>query len=387
MRLQMRTDHRSHSNVGIFPLLVAIALILNACSNDRPLPTEETPTFPSRGTLGTPPYVGTPRSTTLSKPAATIVSGLTPTSEVKLKVFEIESGYTDHQVVKAFWSYERNSIYYAFAPAIGDRPLNWASYDVTTHVKTNTASPLKFDSKVWQRLNTPDPTDNLALYPELSGYVAPSGTHVIFTIDRGDQFAVPSNPNPVTELWIANLTTGSKTKLLELPPGIISQAVWFEHESKVIFDFGSEGGVHLYIADVQNTVATPLADMSDFKSGTEQHWDVSPDGITLAVIDLQGMLWLVSLENGRLTAVDRFSRNPAWSMDGKYLFYWWGSVYDDTHILRSYEVATGNVSTVIDQSSLVNLFNGLRPNDFAVSADRSKIMFWGGGLWLVELQK
>jgi hypothetical protein len=312
---------------------------------------------------------------------------LTPVDETKLEVIEIESAYTDHQVVTAFWSDDGRSVHYAFASAIGVKPLHWAVYDVATHVKTNVSSPLKFDDQIWRRLNVPVPLDNSSLYPEIQGYLASSGEHIIFTVDRGSRFAVPADPNPVTEIWLADSTGQHKTKLLELSQGMLSQAVWLKNETRVIFDFGGDGGVRLYIADVQNGTVAPLSDVSDFKRGTEQHWAVSPDGSTLAIVDLRGTLWLVSLEDGKSRAVEKYTRGPTWSKDGKNVFYWWGETYNDTHILRAYEVATGDISVVLDQSSLVSSFNGLRPSDFAVSADGSRILFWGGGFWLVELHK
>ncbi len=168
---------------------------------------------------------------------------------------------------------------------------------------------------------------------------------------------------------------------------MISQAVWVKNDTKVIFDFGGDGGVRLYIADVQNETVAPLSDVSDFKRGTEQRWAVSPDGSALAIVDLGGILWFVSLEDGKTTAIDKFTRNPTWSKDGKSVFYWWGETYNDTHILRAYETVTGDVSFVVDQSSLVSSFRGLRPSDFVVSPKGDKIVLWGGGLWLVELHK
>lgn len=372
--------------------LIIVALILSACSSS----ILEQPTLQPTDTLSAPQSAASPNPMTTFKIAPTVtakpdtipttVVTVRPVNETKQRVFEIESGYTEHQVVTAFWSDDGNSVYYAFVPTKGDKPLNWAVYDVATHVKINVSSPLKYDSQIWRRLNVPDPLDNSSLYPELLGYLAPSGTHIIFTINHGSQFATPPDPNPVTEIWIADLVTRRKTKLLELPPGIINQAVWFRNESKVIFDFGSEGSVRLYIADVRSKVVTPLADISDFNQGTEQHWDMSPDGTTLAIIDLRGTLWCISLEDGKSTTVEKFARNPSWSKDGKSLYYWWGSSYTNTLTLHSYVVSSGSVSALVSQSSLVNSFDAPLGSDFAVSPAGDKIVFWDGRLWLVELQ-
>lgn len=383
----MNIVFKSPHSLKLTRLLAVVALTVAACSTNVSTHSEEQPAFQATNTLSRPTRTPFIQLTATSELRATIRTTATPSADVDLRTVEIESSYSNNYVVTAFWSDEGRLVYYAFASFRGEKPLKWAAYDIATRSTTNISSPLKFDNHIWQRLNVPEPLADLALYPELLGYMSPSGKHVIFTVTRSDPSVVGPDPNARTEIWIADSDGQRKIKLLELFPGIISQAIWFEDETKVIFDFDSEGGGRLYVADVENGTVVSLADISGFKGGTEERWAVSSDGTSLAVIDFQGMLWLISLEDGKSMPIEKITRNPSWSNDGEFLYYWWGSSYNDTYTLHSYDLTSGSVSTLVSQSELAAAFDALPGSEFAISPSGDKIVFWGGWLWLVELRK
>ncbi len=397
--------------LGLLVVFVTIMLTLVTCSTSTSVPAERQPTLPATRSLDiqtdTPLFRPTTVSTTVGTLTShpTVVPEVAPTlavmtsspNNVEVKVFQIESGVHNDQypelsrcVEKAFWS-EDGQIIYAFAPGYcGDKPLKWVVYDITTRSTTAISSPLKYDPSIWQRLNVPEPLSGLGLYPELQEYISPSGEHVIYTVTHGDPFTTP-HPAARVEVWVANLSSHRKVKLsFDASIGIIHQASWINDETKVVFDFGYEGGVELYIADVREGTVVSLNDVSDFKGGTEQLWAMSPDGTTLAVIDLQLNLWLVSLEDGKKKFVEQLTRHPSWSKDSKSLYYWWGPSFEDTGTLRVYDITSGNISALVSQSSFTSAFDTsplVFAGDFAVSPSGGKILLWGGSLRLVELRK
>jgi WD40 repeat protein len=191
-----------------------------------------------------------------------------------------------------------------------------------------------------------------------------------------------------SEVWIADSSGQHRVKLFEGPVGGINQVVWLKDETKVIFDFGYEGGVNLFIADVASGKVVPLSDMSDFKRGTDQLWAVSPDGNYLAVIGGPGgSLWIISLEDGKTISIDSNVQNPFWSQDGTRVYYWWGPSFEEIGTLRAYDVTSKRVSTIISKEALTRIYPDLSHAYFAVAPADDKAIFWGPHwLWVVKLK-
>ncbi len=393
----MQALARLSCRLALLSVLAAVALILAACSTmpstqkQPSLPEAQTPhpTATVSAPTKTPPFYPTARPET----SPTRVITLTPSDNVVVKAFQIESGVYDYEhpdlhrnVVKAFWSDDEQLVYYAFLTRI-ERSLGWAAYDVTTHVTTIISSPLKYDNQVWQHLDVPDPGVSAGVIPELQGYVSPSGKQVIYIIGYGNPFNTPY-PSARTEIWVAGSGSHRKTKLSFMPLiGSISNAAWFKDETKIIFDFRYEGAVtDLRIADVQDGTVVSLANVSDFKEGVID-WALSLDDATLAVTKMEGSLWLVFLKDGKSRVIAEFGINPHWSKDGKTLYYVWRPSYSETYTLRSYDIVSGNTSNVVNQSRHTNALAALTSGKFTVSSSGDKILLWGGDLWLVELRK
>lgn len=373
-----------------------IALIFVACSTNptatpTPQPTNmpvATPSLrPTATPLSRPTITPTPTSTRKApiRPTATP----TPAPTLNFRVYEIES--RENSVETAFWSDDGRTIYYAFRPLHGeDKELQWTAYDVTAHLTRTVTSPLKYDPSIWKRLNVPTPRPLDSSF-ELRGHVSPSGKRIIYTVGYGSSgpYTTPeSGVRSRTEVWVADSSGKLKTKLKEFPgsgAGVIIHATWFNRESEVLFDLHYEYGVHFYIADMATLSVVSLADVSEFKSGTETYWAVSPDGATLAVIDFGGMLWLVSLRDGKAVAVEKHANMPYWSKHSDLLYYWWGPEFLHEAALRVYDTASRRISDVVDVPSLDS--QEIPATHFAVSPQGDKIVLWGGNLWLVELLK
>lgn len=387
---------RRSSLVGV---LVLMALIFAACSTD--LPQQEHPMLSVTVSPGvqisipaTRPMVTADKLTITPTffsvtPSPAVAAMTLPPPDVDLKIYPIDVDFY-RSVQWASWSENEDLVYYAFSQRESGKSLTWAAYDIANQVTSIISSPLKYDPGVWQRLNVPDLVDSVG-YPELRGYVSPSGKHVIYTVVYGNPGPGPMStpyPSARTEIWISDSNGRNKTKLFSRYIGHISQAVWFENETKVIFDFGYEGGISLDIADVRTGKLIPLPEASGFR-GTEQKWAVSPDGTTLAVIDFSYQLLLISLKDEKTRVIEKNVVYPYWSKDSKTLYYWWGPSFMDTGTLRAYDVISESVSTLVPQSSFARAFNtsSSLAGDFAISSSGDKILLWGGDLWLVELRK
>ena len=164
-------------------------------------------------------------------------------------------------------------------------------------------------------------------------------------------------------------------------------AAWLKGETKVILDICYEGaGQDLRIADVRSGKVVPLQDMTDFKA-IALDYALSPDGTTLSVTDFDGALWLVSLEDGRARIIDQVATDLSWSKDGSQLYYRWGTALGTTSAVRSYNVKTSDISTVVDETSLARVNQGLIHGSFAVSPSGNRIAFWNQRLWLLQLNR
>lgn len=376
-----------------------MALIFAACSANLPAVSTSQPTnvpttadtarlssFPT----SEPTTISQPTKTVAKRPVATSIPP-SPTARFSVRAHEIEDVDNGHHVETALWSDDEKFIYYAvYAVSTENRELQWAAYDVATHLTQTVHSPLKYDFRVWKQLGVPPPRP-LDSSVELRGHVSPSGKRIIYTVGYGsnDPYTTPEpNVRSRTEIWVADSNGKRKTKLKEFPgsgAGVITHAAWFNGESEVLFDLYYEYGVHFYIADMATLSVVSLADVSEFKSGTETYWAVSPDGSTLAVVDFGGTLWLVSLNDGKSVAVEKHANMPYWSKHSDLLYYWWGPEFLHEAALRVYDTASKKISDVVDVPSLDS--QGVPITYFAVSPQGDKIAFWNGDLWLVELPK
>jgi len=368
------------AKLKVLYLLVIIFLAVVACSSaGTARPGKQpgaSPTHPMNRHTSTSHF----NATAIPMPSATATPSPSPSIDLTVKFFPIES----KGVQAAFWSNDDNLVYYAFRPSRTSLDLEWAVYDVTTQSTTTVSSPLKYDPSIWSRLGVPNPRDSVGLYPELLGYVSPSGQYAIYTLEQSDQLDAQSNSSKRTTIWLADINSLRRLRLLEIAPRVIHQAAWFEEESKVIFSSSTHGPADLYIANTQTGATMLLADISDFNQPTEEKWALSPDGASLAIVGREATLWLVSLRSGTSIAVEKNAIKPYWSKDGQ-LFYWWGPTFEEIGYLHSFDPISESISTVIDQSTLINVFPSLPRSDFAISAAGNRIVFWGGGLWLLEL--
>jgi hypothetical protein len=339
----------------------------------------------------------------------------TPTPTPKVKVHEIVpisstcDVTTDKSVFTAAWKND-NEIVYAYYPVIPLDPqmeltlmsggvapkvdLQWVSYNTKTGSEKPGVPFINFDNTFWER----NQIKTNAINPELTGQFSPSGKYVLYSIIFGNTF----EPDGRTEIWVAETKGHRKWKIYEShAPLYIPQAAWFDDETKVIFDLSYEGPVSIYISDFELKKTTELSGKSQFSGLTEEDWKLSPDGSTLAVVDLNRNLLLVSLVSGETQIVEPYGGNlPEWSEDGRYLFYWWradpNNWRDEVDELRVYDTNDQRISTLLEKSDLVAGFSDYQSDgnciagdyflyggNYSVSPNQKEFLFWQDYLYLI----
>ncbi len=361
-------------------------LVASACSF-RPTPqvaTSTTASFTPTKTV-TPTSTATPTkqllpssTATLQKtPTAASTPTVTPTPMTGITRIAVDP---EKVCLTAFWSEDGSLLYYATARYRGERPVYWHAYSLATNLAVSTTSPLNYDEAVWARLGVTDLLTRTA-YPELRGYVSPSGQRAIYTRTQGEYFAL--TPPPKTEIWIASTDARYKVKVMERQYLFgIYQAAWFNNENEVLIQFGYEGPADFLVVDFQSGTTTELP------IATDMSWALSPGGEWLALMRAyESPFELFSLQTGSWKTIDTWAIAPAWSSDSRWVYYWWGSSLNpgDASEIRACEVATGKIATLVNTANLGVDFNATGM-DFAVSPQRTHLAVCSTPLWLVNLK-
>lgn len=310
----------------------------------------------------------------------------------------------DKEVFTVAWKNDEEFrfAYYPLVAANGNETpqaseLQWVSYNIETGEGIPDTPFIIFDNSFWGRNNL----ETNAIDPELAGYFSPSGKYVIYSIFLGKSF----EPTAKNEIWIAETNSQQKWKIFESVDGnaiSISRAAWLENETKVIFSIVYEGPREFYISDFKERKTVKLSEISKFSGFTEETWRLSPDGTTLAVVDLDRELLLVSLETGNTQIIESYGGSlPQWSDDGKLLFYWWradqNNWWGNIDELRVFEINSQKISTLLNQADLVAGFINYQGDDnciardyyllglqYDVSPNQESILLWSNGLYLLK---
>jgi len=350
-------------------------------------------------------FTQSPIQTLKSTPISTVTSTLAPP---RFDVFEIIpsnrcKASIDKEVFTVAWKNDEEFrfAYYPLAtPNSNDEipqmsELQWVSYNIEAGKVIPDIPFIIFDNSFWERNHL----ENNAINPELAGYFSPSGKYVIYSIFLGKSF----EPTAKNEIWVAETNGSQRWKIYETSGNAvsISCAAWFENEKKVIFSIAYEGPKEFFISDFKERKTVNLSETSQFSGFTEETWRLSPDGTSLAVIDLNRELLLVSLETGNTKIIESYGGSfPQWSDDGKLLFYWWradpNNWWDNIDELRVFEINSQKISTLLSQADLVAGFINYQGDDnciirdyylsglqYDVSPNQESILLWGNGLYLL----
>ncbi len=385
-------------------------------SNTRILTAKPENTHTARPPSQTPtprPRIKTPTATptqshTPEPPTSTptITRTFTPTARWNVAVTEFVSTdrcgpHRDKDVFYAAWESDTEFTYgyypydYDNRSATKEEPM-WKTYHIETGEEITTTPRIHYDDTFWERNQIDRPADR----PELSGYFSPSGKYVIYSVWYGSVF----DPVSSTEIWVAETHGTRKWKVYEFGHSneTITQAAWSDNETKVIFTTGYEGPIWFQMFEFKTAKRIDFGFQPVFSGVTEDIWSLSPDGHTLAVVDFWGPLLLVSLNTEKVVVVEKEGGNqPQWSMDGNYLFYWWRvtgkDMWQEIDELRAYNLATGEITTLVDSTSLSAGFAEypgkcnygnyyLSGNSFAVSPNRKTILYWNYWLYIISIK-
>ena len=375
-----------------------VILGITSCSEG-----DQNPSFPTV----TQTYL--PTKTPLSTNSSTNTPAITPTPTLKWnpEVIEIVPSITcegislKRQVLTALWVSDNEFVYaYHNEPEsvqlYNDAETFWISYKIDTDTEEITKPHINFDNSFWDRANI----QKIAKNPELTGHFSPSGNNVIYNVWDGSVFDSDSR----TEIWVAETKGNSRWKVNEFGYSkvYIYRAGWFDNETKVIFNVTYEGPTEFFISDILTGETTNLSDIAGFTIYSESTWRLSPDGETIALMNGDWRLLLISLATGETRVVEEFGGSfPYWSEDGTLLYYWWeknGNIWDSVDELRVFNIHTGETHTVLDNPSFNWGFSNLEvnalcnekdyylPSNYAISPNGNNILLWGNYLYLLEIE-
>jgi hypothetical protein len=249
------------------------------------------------------------------------------------------------RVVGALWSTDGVKLYYAFTTSTTPKVLTWSAFDVVRETSEPIDSPFPSDVLIWPRLAMSDPTETLAVYPSLQGYVSDDGNQVIYAVSTGDC----AFGSATTAVVTANARTLTRSQLLSMPRcAHIGQAAWLDNDSRVVFDLRGEGSSELFLADLIRGSAQPLDYISGFTGTTMGTWQLSPDERMLAIADFD-TLKVLDLRAGSSLEIeqlgDLIGNSLAWSPDSTVLYYWRAKSDGTSADIRRYDFASGSAST------------------------------------------
>ena len=356
----------------------------------------------------TPLSTNTPGNTPTDISTNTQINPSTPTIKWNPEIIEIVpsvgcKGVPDRkQVLTAQWVND-NEFVYAYYPydseddlTYNDTVMYWFSYNINSGTENISTPRINYDNSFWDRSDLPKNVIN----PELAGYFSPSGKYVIFNVWYGSVF----DPHSRTEIWVAETKGQSRWKIYEFGFSNVHiyRAGWFGNETKVVFSATYEGQTDFYVSDILTGETTNLSDIAGFPVFSEGTWRLSPDGKTIALVNADERLLLISLETGKTRVVEEFGGSfPNWSEDGILLYYWWeknGNVWDSVDELRVFNIYTGEIHHGLDKPSFDWGFRNLEVNDlckekdfklpsnYAISPNGDKILLWENYLYLLSVE-
>ena len=380
-------------------LLIAFAflLLLVSCSGQTTNATTRIPNTatPSFSNTAFPTQTMFPMTTTESlpsiEPTNTVIPAVTESSlpAILIGPERLFYPFLKIDVPIFYWSDDGNKIIYAYRifgyDISNQQELKWAIFDIENDSISEIETPFTYDRSIWMRLNIPAPS----MYPQLDGYVSPSGKYIVYVVKHG-KFG--SDPDAKSEIWLASIDGQENSRLLSLGyHGEIGKITWFRDESKFIFSFGYEGPPELYVAEISAGTTYALSNISEYRGGFEgeQGWSLSTDETQVAISG-QDSLWIVPLDSGKAVKIGETGSYPYWAKGGKLLYYWQGTTgevsLDKGTNIRLYDPLTSTISTFVDIAHLSSTLGFVPYGAFAVSPDHQNIIgFWGDQFWMVRI--
>jgi len=398
------TIKRSQYSPTLWLLILIVVGLLTACgyptSDVAISPYPQTTPIPeafqsATPWLFTPQYSSTPRpslsqtsvpehspsSTTAITSTRTIIPSFiyTPTPvEFSAMVLREPPPGDGRTVVTSFWSEDGLTVYYGLdvldEGGEGQSP-QWFAIDVSTgqEIALSTSPPIVYT-----------PIFINSVYPDYQGFFSPSGRyHLKLTTNNP---GIDSQTPVVSTLWLID-TAGVKPtiKVLESADMFYHQAFWFPGETNVVFGVGPEVGTGLYLLEISSGNLTFIIDLTGFNDPNLLEWCLSPDGEKIAVVDGQGNLQVLSLNDGSAINLPGFYQYVRWARDSQMVYYFHGPDWYDVKELGIYDLRSGKMSTLFTLSELEK-YGIFGPFDSSPQGD--KIVFWGGDeIWLITLSE
>ena len=358
--------------------IVTLCFVLVACSGGwKSIPAIVSPDFSLESTdnfddINPEPTAVRPTPTPTRQPAVTTAA---PTLD-KFRTKQI----TEQPVAGAYWSEDGQSVVYATWGEHQGIIKDWWKYDTSTGNYYLIQPPFDLNSQIWERLAASYVNETFIWF---GGGLSPSGARVVYnhlppgysSTPDPDDFSLRS-----CEVWTAR-SDGSEAIKLQDCPGII-QAIWFDHERKVLLSCSYEGAAEVSVANVDGSSHSLLLG----GLSVSHQIALSPDEKKLAFPDTLGTLGIAFIDGGEIRQISRWGYMPNWSPDSRRLYYQHLEKFGDYFAeIRVYDLDSGTDTLLIPSPEYTSDGTGVSipVGIFAVSPLENAAVFENRGLWLV----
>jgi hypothetical protein len=290
---------------------------------------------------------------------------------IALDIPEIQSD--DFTIIGINWSQDSSSINIAIAENIGADPLIWYSYSIESgEFDRSTTFP---SGRYW--------SPYISYYQDLKLLISPSGKFEFLTIKSSD-----SDSELISEidLYFTDVQNQTKIPLFEKVIGRISKVEWSTDENIVLFGFGYEGPIELFLSDISRGTTLPLSDLIEIEGYTDQDWSLSPAGNTIAFVKSNGLLSIIDLTTQEIQNLSVYANYLNWSPDGELIYFWAGDEFGEKKLIMAYDVKNDTEKLIMEKHELQQNDICLTSCSFAISNNQDLLVIWEKGqMWIIEV--
>ncbi len=323
----------------------------------------------------------TPLRTTPSPAASSTVTATMPSTNIQLT--QVTQEFTEG----TFWAADGRALVYATRERSG-QVWTWWQYTVATGEHRPIDPPFQLNPRLWTQLEVYEREEMSAWS---SGAFSPSGDYILYTRLPPGYTYTPTPDDfhlPPYAAWVARTDGSAAVKVQS--DCLVTQALWLNQETQVIFICSTEGGwADILLANVDGDATSSLSQVFGGQYNNDR-MALSPDETKLAFIDNHFGLRVAALdgsENIEVKTPCEFAFSPDWSPDNQRVYFRCQGFSDLDSGIYVYDLRTGTSTLFIaspliaTDGSQVNVAGG---GNFRVSPRENAVTFrYYKGLWLI----
>ncbi len=305
-----------------------------------------------------------------------LVTPLTPSAPFELT--QLTQAFT----AGAFWSENGQVLTYATREP-PEQAWSWWQYEVATGEQWLIPAPFEIGPQIWEELEFYEHEPSFIWG---DGGFSPTGIYVLYTRLPSDYTHNPDDFYlPPYEAWIAR-TDGSQAVLVQRGCRV-TQALWLNQETQVIFTCSVEGGwADIWLAEIDGSNTFSLSSVVFGEQYNNDWMALSPDETQLAFVDNLFQLRIAALdgsENIGVAAPCEFTFHPNWSADSQRIYFKCQGVSRSDDGVYVYDLRTTMTTRFIDLPLVLDDGRELDMAKMIIAPCETRAVFISRGLWLI----